>query len=140
LEDILGIKCIKTRTNSRGRKLLEKDVESYGKREIQKLGWVAEKFVSPMKRSVPDQMVSVPCNDHHPYGLTFFIEFKAPGKKPTELQLKDHKKRREMGYLVFVCDCYEDTDLALTIIWQVQAQGYLSVVHRDMYRNRLMGL
>lgn len=80
------------------RKVLEKTIENAVCRYAAKYGIVAEKFTSPGKRSVPDRLMLVPG------GKVFFIEFKAPGKKPTELQLSDHKKRRAMGFTVLVID------------------------------------
>lgn len=105
----------KTLKNNRGRLLLEKDIEAYGKRGCEKLGWTSEKFSSPQKRSVPDQIIFCPANRYHRYGFHFFIEYKRPGKIATPLQQADHAKRRERGELVFVCDCYEQTDKALLI-------------------------
>ncbi len=39
-----------------------------------------------------------------PAGLIFFIEFKAPGGKCTELQLERHARLRKLGFNVYVCD------------------------------------
>ena len=84
------------------KKLLERDIEDavcrYAER---KYGMKAEKFVSPGRRSVPDRMFSM----HG--GRVFFIEFKRPGQKPTPKQAKDHERRRDMGFKVFVCDGIE---------------------------------
>ena len=55
------------------------------------------KFTSPSRRSVPDRMIYCP-------GFIFFIEFKAPGKKPTPGQLREHERLRNAGQLVFICD------------------------------------
>ena len=40
-------------------------------------------------------------------GHTFFIEFKAPGEKPTPLQLQRHKELRDLEFPVLVCDNVE---------------------------------
>lgn len=84
------------------KKPLERDIEGavcrYAERKYR---MKAEKFTSPGRRSVPDRLFSM-WN-----GKVFFCEFKAPGKKPTPKQVKDHERRREMGFRVFVCDDIE---------------------------------
>ena len=90
------------------KKLLERDIEAavcrYAER---KYGMKAEKFTSPGRRSVPDRLFSVTG------GRVFFIEFKAPKKKPTPKQIKDHERRREMGFKVFVCDDIEQGQMII---------------------------
>jgi hypothetical protein len=58
--------------------------------------WV-RKFVSPGRRSAPDRIFGF-------HGRVFWIEFKAPGKKPTPLQAAEHEKMRKHGLTVYVCD------------------------------------
>lgn len=85
------------------RALLEKDIEGPVCRYARtKHGMLVEKFTSPGKRSVPDDMFS--CTG----GFVFFIEFKAPGKTASEKQAKDHERRRTMGFEVFVVDDIEE--------------------------------
>lgn len=86
-------------------KILEKDVEGPVCRYGRKLGLLVEKFTSPAKRSVPDDIFTVPVKSG--VAPCFFIEFKAPGKKPTEKQSMDHERRRSMGSLVYVIDDVE---------------------------------
>lgn len=81
------------------RKLLEKDIENaVCKYARDRYGMKAEKFSSPGRRAVPDRLFSAP------NGFAFFCEFKAPGKKPTEKQERDHAERRKLGFQVFVVD------------------------------------
>lgn len=92
-------KCGKTTK----RTLLEKDIEApVCKYARDRYGMKAEKFTSPGRRAVPDRLFSVECDRLG--GFVFFIEFKAPGKKPTASQEKDHAERRRMGFFVFVVD------------------------------------
>lgn len=84
--------------------MLERDVEKALVRRVKALGGMAEKFASPARRSVPDRLVTMP--DGH----IIFVELKAPGKKPTEAQMRDHKKRRAMGCDVRVIDNKDDAD------------------------------
>lgn len=81
---------------------LEKDVEAALVRRVKALGGLCEKFTSPGRRSVPDRLVTMPG------GQIIFVELKAPNKKPTDAQLKDHERRRALGCDVRVIDNKED--------------------------------
>ena len=83
---------------SRDKPLLEKDIEGNNRNYAKKLGVTFEKFTSPSKRSVPDDILTFK------HGLVVFIEYKAPGKKPTPKQWIDHTRRRAMNCLVYVVD------------------------------------
>jgi hypothetical protein len=78
--------------------MLEKTVEAALVRRVKSLGGLCEKFTSPNNRSVPDRLVTLPG------GRVVFVEVKAPGKKPTPLQARDHERRRALGCEVFVID------------------------------------
>jgi hypothetical protein len=96
--------------------VLEKTVEAYLVREVAKIGGIAEKFTSPGRRSVPDRLVQFPIYDQNreKLGKNFqhmiFVEVKAPGKKATENQKRDHDRRRAMGFRVEVLDSKEAVD------------------------------
>ena len=81
--------------------MLEKTIEAALVKRVVALGGLCEKFVSPGRRSVPDRLVSLPG------GRIVFVELKAPGKKPTPLQERDHAKRRALGFEVLVIDDIE---------------------------------
>lgn len=89
---------------------LEKDIEADFVRQCKRQGWMAEKFTAPGKRSVPDRIVS------KPDGTVFYVELKAPGKKPTPKQTADHEKRRAMGFRVYVSDTFESN--TETVEWE----------------------
>lgn len=76
----------------------EKTVEEYLRDEIKKLGGKAYKFVSPGNAGVPDRLVLLPG------GKIAFVELKAPGKKPTNLQLAQQRRIRGLGFQVYVVD------------------------------------
>ena len=84
--------------------MLERDVEKALVKRVKALGGLCEKFTSPTSRSVPDRIVTIPG------GKIIFVELKAPGKKPTELQERDHARRRAMGCDVRVIDNKDDAD------------------------------
>ena len=81
--------------------ILEKDIEQALVRRVKALGGMCEKFTSPGRRSVPDRIVTLP------NGRIIFVELKRPGAKPTDAQLRDHARRREMGCDVRVIDSME---------------------------------
>ena len=95
---------------------LEKTIEAYLVREVAKIGGVAEKFTSPNRRSVPDRIVWFPMYDQtgrklsRDFGHVVLVELKAPGKKATDAQLRDHEKRRAMGFRVDVIDTKQGVD------------------------------
>lgn len=96
------------------RKVCEADVEEYLVKEVAKRGGVAEKFSSPNRASVPDRLVQWPAKTDWDWAplpaWTEFVECKAPGKKPTAAQDRDHERRRAMGFRVTVVDTYEAVD------------------------------
>jgi hypothetical protein len=80
----------------------ESTIEKAFKKRVEKdLGGLCEKFLSPGKNSVPDRIVTLPGN------RIFFAEIKAPGKKPSKKQERDHAIRRALGCIVFVIDSME---------------------------------
>ena len=84
--------------------MLEKDIENALVRKVKKLGGMCEKFTSPGRRSVPDRIITMP------NGKIVFVEVKNTGKKPTELQLRDHERRRALGCDVRVIDNMDDAN------------------------------
>jgi len=76
--------------------MLEKTIERHLVMAVKKLGGISYKFTSPGRRSVPDRICILPG------GTVVFVEVKAPGKKPTELQALEIKKIRGMGCQVVV--------------------------------------
>lgn len=84
--------------------MLEKDIESALCARVKSIGGLCEKFVSPGRRSVPDRIVTLPG------GVIVFVEVKAPGKKPTDLQERDHARRKALGCRVVVIDSMENAN------------------------------
>jgi len=74
----------------------EKTIEAALVKRVEALGGMCEKFVSPGRRSVPDRLVTLPGN------RIVFVEVKATGEGPTELQARDHKRRKALGCEVYV--------------------------------------
>jgi len=61
----------------------EAKIEKKAKEYAQSKDCYVRKFKSPSNRAVPDRLFQTP------NGKTFFIEFKAPGKIPTETQFRE---------------------------------------------------
>ena len=78
--------------------MLEKEIEQELRKQTEALGCLCLKFVSPGRAGVPDRIILAP------HGRAIFVELKAPGKKPREIQLFVHKKFRELGFPVYVVD------------------------------------
>jgi len=75
----------------------ESTIENNVTRFAMSKGWLAYKFVSPGRAGVPDRI-------YLRNGHTVFIEFKAPGKKPSKLQQMQIKKIQHQGFEVHVID------------------------------------
>lgn len=84
--------------------MLEREVENHLREEVKRLGGVAFKFVSPGNDGVPDRLVCLPG------GRVAFIELKAPGKKPTPLQVRQMERLQELGFSAMVLDSIEAVD------------------------------
>jgi len=111
---------VKATKNKQGRALLEADIEDYGRKRFKELGWSFEKFTSPQKRSVPDDICIAP---DYPTAFVFWIEFKRPGETATTNQSNDHAKRRALGGVVFVVDCFGQLDLTVDIVKWILKNG-----------------
>lgn len=79
----------------------EKQIEQYLVKRVKEMGGKAYKFVSPGNAGVPDRLVCLPG------GRIVFVELKAPGKKPTPLQLVKHRELQNLGFKVLVIDSKE---------------------------------
>lgn len=76
----------------------ESAIEKYFTQQVKLLGGEAEKFSSPGRKGVPDRIV------WFKYPHISLVEFKAPNKKTTAAQNRDHRRRREKGYEVYIVD------------------------------------
>jgi hypothetical protein len=76
----------------------ETKVEEYLRKQIEAVGGLCEKHVSPGRRAVPDRLITWPS------GLIHLVETKAPGKKPREEQERDHDRRFRRRCHVWVLD------------------------------------
>lgn len=80
---------------------MEKHIEAKCRKFAKARGHVFWKLVVQGYPGVPDRLMLSP-------GRVTFIEFKAPGKKPTPLQAAWHAKLRALGFTVHVIDNVSD--------------------------------
>lgn len=94
----------------------ESTIEAYLRDRVKALGGKAYKFVSPGNTGVPDRLVCLPG------GWAVFVELKAPGKKPTALQLSQQRKLAELGFLTLNLDSKQKIDAEIAIwkeVWKL---------------------
>lgn len=87
--------------------MLERDVENWLVDEAKRRGGIAYKFTSPSRRSVPDRLRLLPIPEADRATVAkyvSFVEAKAPGKKATPAQAREHKRLCALGYVVYVMD------------------------------------
>jgi hypothetical protein len=70
----------------------ESQIEKKASAHYKALGHLTFKFTSPSQAGVPDRLFI-----HPKRGFTLYLEFKAPGKKPTPLQLRMIENLRKRG-------------------------------------------
>lgn len=114
------------------RELLERDIEAYLRKKAMQAGCQPYKFVSPQRRSCPDQLilgsiekVSALLLEYAPGSsrerrkiwaakimseTILFAECKKPGVKPSIAQEREHAKLRARGFTVLVVDSKEQID------------------------------
>jgi len=92
-------------------KVRESEVEDYLVKCVKKLRGEVRKVKWIGRRGAPDRFVMV-C------GLNFFVELKAPGKKPSEQQRREIESLKSRDVAVYVVDSTEGVDRLIdTIVW-----------------------
>lgn len=82
----------------------ESAIESRLVREVERIGGMAPKWVSPGNRGVPDRLVILPG------GRTIYVELKAPGKPMRPMQKRWRRKLEELGHQHYKIDNETDVD------------------------------
>jgi len=83
--------------------MLEKTIEMHLVKRVRAAGGLAIKWTAPGTSGVPDRIVFLP-------GRIIFVELKAPGKKPTAIQIHVHRLLANLGADVRVIDSKEQVD------------------------------
>lgn len=71
--------------------MLEKDIESWLNKQVEKMGGLAFKFVSPGNPGVPDRIYILP------NGRVWFVELKQQLGKVANIQKKQRQRLLELG-------------------------------------------
>lgn len=90
----------------------ESDIEAYLVARCKAAGIHRDKFSSPGKRSVPDDILTF-------NGRIVFLELKATGKTPTAAQYRDHARRRAVGAEV----CWTDSKRGVNLVVWTMTSG-----------------
>lgn len=89
----------------------ESQIEKYLVAQVKALGGECRKVRWIGRTNAPDRFVMMPPMTKptwHPQSI--WIELKAPGKKPTSGQLREHERMRGMGQRIEVIDSFEGVD------------------------------
>ena len=82
----------------------ERDIEADLVKRVKALGGEVRKVQWIGRRGAPDRLVMLPFDDNKGSETTIWVELKAPGKRPTVQQLREHDRMRAMGQRVEVID------------------------------------
>jgi len=88
----------------------ESTIEKYGVKIAKQKGFMVVKYIDRFRNGAPDRLHLGPMKD------VFFVEYKAPGEKPTPVQLKYHAALRALGFEVYVIDCKADVDELFNVV------------------------
>ncbi|MEQ1519703.1 MAG: VRR-NUC domain-containing protein [Aestuariivirga sp.] len=78
-------------------KIRERDIEKAFTAKVKAAGGEIRKVKWIGRKGAPDRVVML-------NGMVWWVEFKAPGKRPTAQQASEHRRMRKMGMLVLVID------------------------------------
>lgn len=86
----------------------ESQIEKYLVAQVKALGGECRKVKWIGRCNAPDRVLMT--TSHWSWSNTIWVELKAPGKKPTSGQLREHERMRGMGQRVEVIDSFEGVD------------------------------
>lgn len=82
----------------------ESEIEAYLVRQVKAAGGEVRKCAWVGRRGAPDRLVLLP---NRP---AWYVELKAPGKMPGQIQVREHARLRELGQQVAVIDTLAGVD------------------------------
>jgi hypothetical protein len=85
----------------------ESEIEAYLVRQVKAAGGEVRKCAWVGRRGAPDRLVMLPGRP------ATYVELKAPGKLPGQLQVREHARLRELGQYVVVIDSTTGVDALL---------------------------
>lgn len=87
----------------------ESDIRKYLADRVTKLGGEIRALKWIGRRHAPDVFIMLPDRP------SFFVETKAPGKRPRPGQVREHERMRKFGVVVLVLAAKEDIDRELPL-------------------------
>ena len=106
--------------------MLETGVELPVVKRAENAGFFVRKVAWPGRKHAPDRVFA-----HEDRG-TVWIEFKKPGEKPRLGQTREHKRMRDAGMEVHVCDNADDALRILGLLPSHNGGPTLSEIDRMM--------
>ena len=85
----------------------ESEIEAYLVRQVKAAGGEVRKCAWVGRRGAPDRLVMLPGRP------ATYVELKAPGKLPNQVQVREHARLRELGQCVVVIDSTTGVDALL---------------------------
>lgn len=85
----------------------ESEIETYLVRQVKAAGGEVRKCAWVGRRGAPDRLVLLARRP------AVYVELKAPGKSPSQLQVREHARLRELGQYVVVIDSIAGVDALL---------------------------
>jgi len=93
--------------------LRERDIEDHLVKRVKAIGGEVRKVQWVGRSGAPDRLVMLPAWALGS-GISVWVELKAPGKKPTLAQVREHNRMRRMGQRVEVIDSLEGVEALLS--------------------------
>lgn len=101
----------------------EGKIESYLRKKVLASGGRLRKLRWIGQRGAPDRFVWWPEEQKGVGPIAALVEVKAPGKKPTAQQLREHKRLRDDGFSVVVVDCEDMVDVMIERMLGMRGPG-----------------
>lgn len=99
----------------------EREIEDYLVKRVEEIGGEVRKVKWIGRRGAPDRFVLLPERQGVRLGAPrrlppdgFWVELKAPGKKPTAQQQREHERLEAFGVHIEVIDSLEQVDEVLS--------------------------
>jgi hypothetical protein len=103
----------------------EKKIETYLKKRVLETGGRIRKLKWLDRNGAPDRFVWWPEEKKGRGPVAAFVEVKAPGKKPTVQQYREHARLREDGLDIWVVDSKEDVEYLVKGLRAELGPGYV---------------
>lgn len=90
--------------------ITEKQVEAELKKEVESMGGICYKFMSPGRNNVPDRLCVLP------YGVLFFIECKGTKGRLRSGQTRELVRLKNLGHNAYMIDSHEKVQVVSVLM------------------------